>query len=170
MQAWPREPSEGIRRALIGMVVLLWVAAIVLAVVALTRPSPPPTSLRPASPPIGASPPPATPGPSISSGNPRLVGVLPKTGPTGANYPPGEPPRDVEDDTAPPSRSPPATLGGSHAAATPGALHRPVAGLGISRPDPVLRNFARPELTFARIVTRLHPVIRPRCTHGSSSR
>jgi len=49
MQAWPREPSEGIRRALIGMVVILWVAAIVLAVIALTRPSPP-TSLRPPSP------------------------------------------------------------------------------------------------------------------------
>src|SRR5712692_9064043 len=104
MLAWPREPSDGIRRALIGMVVLLWVAAIVLAVVALTRPSPP-TSLRPASPPLGASPPPTTPGPSISSGNPRLAAVLPRIGPATANYPPGEPPGDVEDDTAPPSRS-----------------------------------------------------------------
>jgi hypothetical protein len=68
----------------------------------------------------------------------------------------------------------PAALGGSHAAATPGALHRAVAEPGSRVRAPVFRNCAddriRAELTFARIVTRLHPVIRPRCTHGSSSR
>ncbi|HLB77937.1 MAG TPA: hypothetical protein VJO72_12965 [Candidatus Dormibacteraeota bacterium] len=130
MLAWPREPSDGIRRALIGMVVLLWVAAIVLAVVALTRPSPPQTSLRPASPPLGASPPPATPGPSISSANPRLVGVLPRTGPASANYPPGEPPGDVEDDTAPPSRSAPAP-------ANPTAQNSTVPTLPVASSAPV---------------------------------
>src|SRR6266851_3072518 len=137
MLAWPREPSDGIRRALIGMVVLLWVAAIVLAVVALTRPSPPQTGLRPASPPIGASPLPATPGPSISSGNPRLVGVLPRTGPASANYPPGEPPGDVEDDTAPPSRSAPAP-------ANPASPNSALPTLPVTSGKPVLSPGSQP--------------------------
>jgi hypothetical protein len=125
MQTWPREPSEGIRRALIGMVVVLWVAAIVLAVVALTRPFPLPTSLWPASPHIGASAPPPTPGPSISSGNPALEAVLPRTGPASAGYPPGEPPGDVEDDTAPPPRSASAPANPTSPAAAPPTLPVP---------------------------------------------
>ncbi len=109
MQTWLQDQES--RRVLMGAlgVILLWVAAIVLAVVTLTRPFPPPTSLGPAAPPAGPSALPST-MPTVPVSSPTPTGARPGTGPalTGARYPHGELPGDVKDDTAPPSRPAPA--------------------------------------------------------------